>query len=84
MKAIENATIHTLVYLPLRVSPVEKRAMQPDAPKRFFEFCNFLPNFDHSILDSGHVIRARDVILGGVLGVVQFTMLVVLNKKILI
>ena len=50
-------------------------------PDEFFQIRDFSPNFGHKILDSGHVMRARDVILGGV---VQFTMLVVLNKEILI
>ena len=48
---------------------------------RFFEISDFLPIFGHKILNSGHVMWSRDVILGGV---VQFTMLVILNKKFLI
>jgi hypothetical protein len=50
-------------------------------PERFLKIRDFSQNFGDKILYSGHVMRARDVILGGV---VQFTMLVVLNKKILI
>ena len=50
-------------------------------PDEFFQIRDFSPNFGYKILDSSHVMLARDVILGGV---VQFTMLVVLNKKILI
>ena len=49
--------------------------------KRFFEISDFLSNFGHKTLNSGHVMWSRDVILGGV---VQFTMLVLLNKKFLI
>ena len=55
--------------------------MQPNAAKIFFEFGDFFPNFDSWILNSGHVMWPRDVILGGV---VQFNMLVLLNKKFLI
>ena len=50
-------------------------------PDEFFQIRDFSPNFGYKILDSSHVMLARDVILGGV---VQFTMLVVLNKKILV
>ena len=50
-------------------------------PDDFFEISDFLSNFGHKTLNSGHVMWSRDVTLGGV---VQFTMLVVLNKKILI
>ena len=50
-------------------------------PDEFFLIPDFSPKFGYKILDSSHVMLARDVILGGV---VQFTMLVVLNKKILI
>ena len=40
---------------------------------RFFEMRDFLSNFGHKTLNSGHVMWSRDVTLGGV---VQFTMLV--------
>ena len=49
--------------------------------KRFFEISDFLSNFGYKTLNSGHVMCSRDVIIGGV---VQFTMLVLLNKKFLI
>ena len=48
---------------------------------RFFEISDFLSNFGHKTLNSGHVTWSRDVILGVV---VQFTMLVLLNKEFLI
>ena len=54
--------------------------MYSDVLKRFFEISDFLTNFGHKTLNSGHVMWSRDVILGGV---VQFTMLVLLNKEFL-
>ena len=48
-------------------------------PDEFFQIRDFSPNFGYKILDSSHVMLARDVILGGV---VQFTMLVLLKKGI--
>ena len=50
-------------------------------PDEFFQIRDFSPNFGYKILDSSHVMLARDVILGGV---VRFTMLVLFNKKFLI
>ena len=81
MEAFGKTNVHVCEYLPLKVYSVKKWRCTRLHPERFFQIRDFSPNFGHKILDSSHVMLARDVILGGV---VQFTMLVLLNKEFLI
>ena len=65
MEAFGKTNVHVFEYSPLKVYSVKKGAMYADAPRRIFQIRDFSPNFGYKILDSGHVMRARDVILGG-------------------
>jgi hypothetical protein len=69
-----------IVNNPKRYNHTNNLAMRGIAQNFYFKTSDFLSNFGHKTLNSGHVMWSRDVILGGV---VQFTMLVLLNKEFL-